>query len=145
MEHAKFEQIDFGATVHASFDELEAIHIPFERTITPRQRQPCKDGIFVLLHPSHKGRKRFKMTGLHRCQPGVKLFSCVLAHHMQKRFHQLVSSLNVWVSLPQQLKARQFFFRYQQISIAFARPGNAAQQDRTNVRQLEGRQETRRS
>jgi hypothetical protein len=28
MEHAKLEQIDFGATIHASFNEFEAIHIP---------------------------------------------------------------------------------------------------------------------
>jgi len=27
LEYAKLEQIDFGATVHASFDELEPIHI----------------------------------------------------------------------------------------------------------------------
>jgi len=27
IEYAKLEQIDFGATVHASFDELEPIHI----------------------------------------------------------------------------------------------------------------------
>ena len=29
MEHAKLEKIDFSATVHASFDELEPIHIAF--------------------------------------------------------------------------------------------------------------------
>ena len=29
IEHAKLEQIDFGATVHAPFDELEPIHIAF--------------------------------------------------------------------------------------------------------------------
>ena len=29
MEHAKLEQIDFGATVHTSFDELKPIHISF--------------------------------------------------------------------------------------------------------------------
>src|SRR5712691_4532057 len=49
------------------------------------------------------------MTGLHCCQLGVKLFSCALAHHMQKRFHQLISRLNLWTGLPQQSKALQFF------------------------------------
>jgi hypothetical protein len=29
IEHAKLEQINFGATVHASFDELESIDVPF--------------------------------------------------------------------------------------------------------------------
>jgi hypothetical protein len=33
MEHAKLEQINVGATVHASFDELEPIHISLYRTI----------------------------------------------------------------------------------------------------------------
>ena len=37
MEHAKLEQIEFGATIQASFNELEPVHIPFSRTITPRQ------------------------------------------------------------------------------------------------------------
>jgi len=27
MEHTKLEQIDFGATIHTSFDKLEPIHI----------------------------------------------------------------------------------------------------------------------
>jgi hypothetical protein len=29
VEHSKLEQIDFGTTVHASFDELKPIDIPF--------------------------------------------------------------------------------------------------------------------
>ncbi len=28
MEHPKLEKIDFGATIHASFNEFEPIHIP---------------------------------------------------------------------------------------------------------------------
>src|SRR5437763_10244184 len=78
MEHAKLEQIDFGATVHASFNELEPIHIPLQRTIAPLESQPRKDGVFVLLHTRHKGLKGFKMTSLHRCQPGIKLLTCAL-------------------------------------------------------------------
>ena len=29
VEHSQLEQIDFGATVPASFDELQPIHLPF--------------------------------------------------------------------------------------------------------------------
>ena len=29
VEHSKLEQVNFGTTVHASFDELQPIHIPF--------------------------------------------------------------------------------------------------------------------
>jgi len=28
MKHAKFEQIELGATIHASFNQFEAIHLP---------------------------------------------------------------------------------------------------------------------
>ena len=33
VEHSKLEQIDFGTTIHASFNELEPVHIAFQRTI----------------------------------------------------------------------------------------------------------------
>jgi hypothetical protein len=36
MKHAKLEKIELGATIHASFNELEPVHISFERTIAPR-------------------------------------------------------------------------------------------------------------
>jgi hypothetical protein len=29
IEYTKLEQIEFGATIHASFNEFEPIHIPF--------------------------------------------------------------------------------------------------------------------
>ena len=40
MKHSKLEKIELGATIHAPFNELEPIHVPhvpFDRTITPRQ------------------------------------------------------------------------------------------------------------
>src|SRR5579872_5720951 len=110
MEYAKFEQIDFGATVHASFDELEPIHIAFQRAITPLKSQPRKDGIFVLLHTRHKRIKCFKLAGLHGLQPSIKLLSCALTHHLQKRFYQGVSRLKVWASLPQLPECLSFFW-----------------------------------
>ena len=37
MEHAKLEQIKLGSTIHAPFNELEPIDVPFDRTRTPRK------------------------------------------------------------------------------------------------------------
>jgi hypothetical protein len=76
MEHAKLEQIEFGATRHASVNELQTIHIPLQRTIAPRQCQPRKYCIFVLLHAGEKRVKCLEMAGFYRSQPGVKLLSC---------------------------------------------------------------------
>src|SRR5258708_34148771 len=33
MEHSKLEQIELGSTIHAAFNELEPIHLPFDRAI----------------------------------------------------------------------------------------------------------------
>jgi len=43
MEHSKLEQIEPGATIHASFNELEPIHLPFYGISTPGERQSGKD------------------------------------------------------------------------------------------------------
>ncbi len=37
MEHAKLEQIKLGSPIHAPFNELEPIDMPFDRTSTPRK------------------------------------------------------------------------------------------------------------
>src|SRR5438876_916294 len=33
MEHSKLEKIELGATIHASFNEFQPVHVTFERTI----------------------------------------------------------------------------------------------------------------
>ena len=58
IEYAKLEQIDFGTTIHASFDELEPIHIALDDAITPGQGQSRANSVFILLDTSYKGRKR---------------------------------------------------------------------------------------
>ena len=74
MEHPKLEKIDFGATIHASFHEFEPIHIPLSRTIAPRERESCKNRIFILVHARHKGLKGFEMTGLPQLSQSLLLF-----------------------------------------------------------------------
>src|SRR5258708_16151915 len=109
MEHAKLEQIELGSTIHAAFNELEPIHLPFDRAITPRECQSRKYSIFVLLHTSHKGLKGFEMTGLDGFEPHIKLFSRALTYHVQKRFHQLIGGFQVWACLSQLSEGLQLF------------------------------------
>ena len=101
MKHAQLEKIELSATIHAAFNELEPIHLPFEGAITPRKCQPRKDSIFVLLHSSHKGLKGFEMTGLDGFEPSIKLFSRALTYHVEKFFYQLVGDFQVETCLPQ--------------------------------------------
>src|SRR5437660_1552720 len=37
IENSNLEKIELCATIHASFNELQPIYIPFQRTIAPRQ------------------------------------------------------------------------------------------------------------
>jgi hypothetical protein len=100
MKHSNLEQIELGAPIPAPFNELEPIHLPFERSIAPGQRQACTEGVFIFLYGSHKRFKGFQMTGFDFRQPSIKLFSCASTYHVQKRFHQLVGGFKVWAGLP---------------------------------------------
>src|SRR5205807_7001318 len=122
MEHAKLEQIEFGATIHASFNVLEPVHIPFYRTITTRQCQSCKYRFFVLLYASHKRVKCFEMAGFHESEPAIKLFSCAFTHHLQKFLHEAVGCFNVRACLPQLSEALLLLF-CQIVLLAEKKPG----------------------
>ena len=74
------------------------------------------------MYPCHKGLKRFEMTGLHGLQPGIKVFSCALTYHLQKRFDQLIGGFQVWVCLSQPLERLQFF-SFQLFLLAEKEPG----------------------
>src|SRR5512135_762642 len=100
MEHSKLEKIKLSSTIHASFNELKPVDVTFERTIAPGQRQSCTDGVSIFLDASDKRLKGFKMTGFDFRQPSIKLFSCALTDHLQKRFHQLIGGLKRWTDLP---------------------------------------------
>ncbi len=56
---------------------------------------------------------------LHFFEPGVKLFSCALTHHLQKRCYQLVGHLSPWACLPEQVKGLQFFLLSRQAWMPF--------------------------
>src|SRR5258706_15454707 len=49
MKHTRAEQRELGTTIHASFQELEPVYMPFERPLAPRQCQPCQHRSLVLL------------------------------------------------------------------------------------------------
>src|SRR6266571_4836512 len=101
MEHAKREQIKLSSTIHASFNELQPVDVTFEKTSAPGQRQSGKYRVFIFLYAGDKRFKDCEMTGCYFRQPSIKLFSCALAHHVQKRFHQLVGGFKLWAGLPQ--------------------------------------------
>src|SRR5260370_38984773 len=42
LKHTCSEQRELGTTIHASFQELEPIDMPFERPLAPGQRQACQ-------------------------------------------------------------------------------------------------------
>src|SRR5258708_22227493 len=54
MKHTCSEQRQLGTTIHASFNELQSVHVPFYWTITPRQCQSCKHRRFVFSDASSK-------------------------------------------------------------------------------------------
>src|SRR5216684_6992966 len=82
MEHSTFEQIDLGATVHASFDELEPIHMPLQRSITPRKRQASQDSIFILLNTCDKRFKFGQSTLLCVCEPLLQVLTRSFSQHL---------------------------------------------------------------
>src|SRR5712692_8283596 len=49
MKHARSEQREPGTTIHASFNELEPVHMPFKRPLAPGQCQSCQHRGLVLL------------------------------------------------------------------------------------------------
>ena len=48
MKHAGAEQIELGAPVTLTFDQLEPGHVALDRTAAPRQSQRSPDCGFVL-------------------------------------------------------------------------------------------------
>src|SRR5215469_18940635 len=105
MEHTHLEQIKVRATIHTPFNQLQPIHMTFERTITPRRGQAGQDRIQVLLHAGHKRVESFEMAGFDFSEPRSELFSRAFTYHTQKLLHELVGRLEVWASLPQLAEA----------------------------------------
>lgn len=113
-----------------AFDQFEPIDVSISRASTPGQGQSCQDGIFVLLNADDKRRKGF--------EPGLKLFSGALTHHVQKRFYQVVGGLSLWAGLSKPPKVREFFF-LQVGSPAEKEPGGLLRRERkARIGRLEG-------
>src|SRR5713226_3237048 len=47
MKHTGSQQRELSAAIHAPFQELEPVHLPFDWTSTPRQGQSCQHRRFV--------------------------------------------------------------------------------------------------
>src|SRR6266487_4859368 len=68
MKNTSPQQRELGTTIHAPFNELEPIHMPFERTLAPRQRESCKHRRLVLLDASGKRLQLGQVTRFYRTE-----------------------------------------------------------------------------
>src|SRR5450755_447123 len=106
VKHTNPQQREFGATIHAPFNELKPVHMPFEGTLAPRQRQSCKHRRLVLLDASGKRLQLGQVALFHRTEPGIQRLSCMLSDHLHEPLCQAVSGLCAWTGLPD---SHQFF------------------------------------
>src|SRR6266704_2489585 len=54
MKHTCSQQRELGTAIHAPFNQLQPVHMPFDWTSTPRPGQSCQHSRFVLLDPFGK-------------------------------------------------------------------------------------------
>src|SRR5260370_12860343 len=102
MQHTCSEQRELGAAIHALFQELEPVHMPFDWTSTPRQCQSCQHRRFVLLDPFGKRLQLGQGARCYLAEPRVQLLSRLLPDHVHESLCQTVSGLCAWTGLPDQ-------------------------------------------
>jgi hypothetical protein len=56
VKYAEPQQIEAGAAVHLSLDELESVDLPFNLVLTPGRLQRCFDGPADLLPSDWRNR-----------------------------------------------------------------------------------------
>src|SRR6266496_4618175 len=91
IEHTGSQQRKLGTTIHAPLNELESVHMPFKRTLAPRQRQSCKHRSLVLLDAFGKRLQLGQVARFYRTEPGIQLLSCLLSDHLHERLCPAVS------------------------------------------------------
>src|SRR5258708_24083851 len=93
LKHTCWEQRELATTIHASFQELEPIDMPFERPLAPGQRQACQHCSFVLLDATGYRLELWQTARLCRTEPGIQLVPGPLSDHLHERLCQAVSGL----------------------------------------------------
>src|SRR5260370_29534755 len=93
MKHTRAEQRELGTTIHAAFQELEPVHMPFERPLAPGQCQSCQHRGLVLSDAFGKRLELGQTARLCRAEPGIQLVSGPLSDHLHERLCQAVSGL----------------------------------------------------
>jgi hypothetical protein len=78
QEEASGQQIDSRSAKHLTLQHLQAINLPFDRALTPRQRHCCLDGGIVLVEPSGEAPKGRESTRGGARQPRLELGRLVL-------------------------------------------------------------------
>jgi hypothetical protein len=73
QEQASGQQIEAGPAEHLALEQLQTINVPFDRSLTPRERDPGLDGGTVRLAPSGETPEGRQGTGGGTSQPWIEL------------------------------------------------------------------------
>src|SRR6266700_6206665 len=93
MQHTCSQQRELGAAIHAPFQELQPVHMPFERPLVPGQCQACQHRSLVLLDAFSKRLELWQTARFCRAEPGIQLVSGPLSDHLHEGLCQAVSGL----------------------------------------------------
>ena len=72
------------AAKHLPFQHFEAVDVPLDRAIGPRQRHAGFDGRIVIPEPCRKALHGVQRTGRRALEPGIELRRLTLAHQGRK-------------------------------------------------------------
>lgn len=54
MQHSLAEQVELGSTIHAAFDQLEAVDLPFNVAVAPGLGDRRAHGLLILTEPGNE-------------------------------------------------------------------------------------------
>ena len=84
MEYPQAEQVKIRAAIHLSFEVLQAIDLPFQLTIAPRQGESGVDGLVILLEIGGKVAHHRDTRDQRVSKPLVQLIYLPLDDHLNK-------------------------------------------------------------
>ena len=84
MEDALAQQVELGAAVHATLDQLEAVDLPLDRSVAPGLAHGRAHGCLILPEPDGKGAELGCGDGV---EPGIQPGGALLAQQLGKGAH----------------------------------------------------------
>ncbi len=95
MKNTLTEQIKPGPSVHLSFDQFQAIDMPFNHSIVPFYSEGCYDSLPVLAKARDKA-MQFRARALKSLlRPVIKLIGTTMVKHLPKALHELVEQSQI--------------------------------------------------